>query len=254
MKKKKREILLPNEYKENDSLNYLSDTVKKYEIKRSVPEQKFGNIKPHKIERARIYGDFLGTVKDVIATLETLCQAYYIFLLLDIAINNLESAKKILCLDVSDLSEYSYVLKKYGGYKYILPNEDLVISKINFNSPGFWEVIGALNPLTQIREYINDRHNRKRDKQFWKSELYKSALENQKLELENQKLALQNQEYSIELSLKKIALTKEIYSVLQNSGCSEAELRKFTNECVGTLAKLEHCIDDNRITRVEIEE
>jgi len=41
--------------------------------------------------------------------------------------------------------------------KIILPNDRLVISKVNIQSPGFWEFLGGLNPLQQIREYIKDR-------------------------------------------------------------------------------------------------
>ena len=50
--------------------------------------------------------------------------------------------------------------------KIILPNDRLVISKVNIQSPGFWEFLGGLNPLQQIREYIKDRHERKKDKDY----------------------------------------------------------------------------------------
>lgn len=249
------EMPLLNKKIEKTSQAYLAeDGTKLYEIKRSDLKNELRGISSNKHIIATIYGDFLGTAQNVIETLEALCQTYYIFLLLDIAENNSEFVKKILCIDVLASDDYAYSLEKHSGHRYILPSEELVIDKVSFNSPGFWEVIGALNPLTQIREYINDRHNRKKDKQFWETELSKNILENQKLELENQKLALQNQEYSIELSFKKVAFTKEVYSILKDAGCSEIELRKFTNDCVSVLTKLEHCIDDNRITEVEIEE
>lgn len=50
--------------------------------------------------------------------------------------------------------------------KIVLPSDRLFISKVNIQSPGFWEVLGSLNPLQQIREYIKDRHERKKDDQY----------------------------------------------------------------------------------------
>lgn len=50
--------------------------------------------------------------------------------------------------------------------KIILPSDRLFISKVNIQSPGFWEVLGSLNPLQQIREYIKDRHERKKDDKY----------------------------------------------------------------------------------------
>jgi len=44
----------------------------------------------------------------------------------------------------------------------VLPSERLFFSKVNIQSPGFWEVMGSLNPLQQIREYLKDRHERKK--------------------------------------------------------------------------------------------
>lgn len=60
----------------------------------------------------------------------------------------------------------------------VLPIDRLVISKVNIQSPGFWEVIGSLNPLQQIREYLKDRHERKKDKK------YKNRQEEELAELE----------------------------------------------------------------------
>lgn len=47
--------------------------------------------------------------------------------------------------------------------KIILPDERLVISKVNIQTPGFWEFMGAINPLEQIRKYLRDRHKRTKD-------------------------------------------------------------------------------------------
>jgi hypothetical protein len=48
-----------------------------------------------------------------------------------------------------------------------VPQEDrLLITKINIQSPGFWEFFGNLNPLQQIREYLKDRHERRKDREY----------------------------------------------------------------------------------------
>ncbi len=47
--------------------------------------------------------------------------------------------------------------------KIILPDERLVISKVNIQTPGFWEFMGAINPLEQIGKYLRDRRKRTKD-------------------------------------------------------------------------------------------
>lgn len=43
------------------------------------------------------------------------------------------------------------------------PDDRLELRRISIESPGFWEFFGALNPLQQIREYLKDRHERRKD-------------------------------------------------------------------------------------------
>ena len=38
----------------------------------------------------------------------------------------------------------------------VLPAERLFVFKIAIESPGFWEFVGSLNPLQQLREYLKD--------------------------------------------------------------------------------------------------
>ncbi|MDB5123695.1 MAG: hypothetical protein JWP94_1824 [Mucilaginibacter sp.] len=46
------------------------------------------------------------------------------------------------------------------------PSERLLLSKVNIQSPGFWEVLGTMNPLNQMREYLKDRHERRKDRDW----------------------------------------------------------------------------------------
>src|SRR4051794_35010663 len=42
----------------------------------------------------------------------------------------------------------------------------LRVARVVMRSPGFWEFLGALNPLQQLREYLNDRHERSKDRGY----------------------------------------------------------------------------------------
>lgn len=211
------------------------------------------------LAKIRVNANTLGTMEDVIHTLISLQRVYNTFIIFYVAKNDPEFAKE---------TDYSGLCKSIGRnlHDFLIPKESLVISKINFNSPGFWEMIGALNPLTQIREYLNDRHKRKKDKLLWESETAKSILDNQKqelendklriqnheLELENQKLALENTQYSIEVSLRKLELAKEIFNFIEQGGGTEIQKREFINNCIDIFSDFEKLIDSERITTIEI--
>ncbi|HLM82158.1 MAG TPA: hypothetical protein VK302_16265 [Terriglobales bacterium] len=63
----------------------------------------------------------------------------------------------------------------------------LILRSVELHSPGWWEVVGKLNPLEQIRLYLNDRHERRKDREYRESEeaaklrLQNAALETQVL-------------------------------------------------------------------------
>ena len=43
------------------------------------------------------------------------------------------------------------------------PNARLTLERIQIESPGVWEFAASLNPLQQIREYLNYRHRHRQD-------------------------------------------------------------------------------------------
>jgi hypothetical protein len=65
-------------------------------------------------------------------------------------------------------------------------SEALVLAQVRLESPGFWAVLGGLNPLETIRNYLNDRHERNKDRD------YRNPLERQKLEAELEAARLEN--------------------------------------------------------------
>ena len=216
----------------------------------------------NKLAKIKVYANTLGTVEDITETLISFQRVYNTFILFYIAKNDPEFARG---------TDYTGLCKSIGSSfhrfgNYLMPMESLVVSKVSFNSPGFWEMIGTLNPLIQIREYLNDRHKRKKDKLLWENESAKSILESRKQELENnkleiqnnelelanQKLALENTKYSIEVSLKKLELAKEIFNFIEQAGGTETQKREFLNNCIDIFSDFEKLIDSERITSIEI--
>lgn len=49
----------------------------------------------------------------------------------------------------------------------MLPEADrLRLIGVELHSPGFWDFLGKLNPLEVLRQYINDRHERQKDREY----------------------------------------------------------------------------------------
>ncbi len=57
--------------------------------------------------------------------------------------------------------------------------DPLILASVEIHSPGFWEFLGSLNPLEQIRRYLQDRHERIKDN------AYRNRQEEVRLQLEN---------------------------------------------------------------------
>jgi len=60
----------------------------------------------------------------------------------------------------------------------VLPSDRLVLQRVELASPGFWEFMGTLNPLEVIRKYLQDRHERQKDR------AYRAALEAEKMRMQ----------------------------------------------------------------------
>jgi hypothetical protein len=111
--------------------------------------------------------------------------------------------------------------------------EQLVLSAVNLASPGFWEFLGTLNPLEVLRKYLNDRHERRKDRE------YRELAERRRLELEN--LSRESRFLS-----ERIRIAKEI-------GATDRDLAPLLNELVyKPLALLDRYQDKNVIEHTEI--
>lgn len=121
----------------------------------------------------------------------------------------------------------------YGGSRIdrirpenVYPPDQLEISRITIHSPGWIELIGSLNPLQQLRDYLKDRHERKKDKE-WRGEFEKKRAD---AELE---IIL------IQAERERVGVLKDFYELLNRMDVSPEEKKKILWERVGApLTKL----------------
>jgi len=130
----------------------------------------------------RLFTDRAGTVAEISQFLVDLETAY-------LALYDLDSAwaSKLARRDRRFFMEPGFTSLILGGLGIgaltpdtVLPEDRLFVKSVRIESPGFWEVAASFNPLQQIREYLNDRHKRRQDKEF------REGAEREKLLLENE--------------------------------------------------------------------
>lgn len=187
----------------------------------------------------RIYGNVLGEVHDVAMFLYTIEANYNNLLAYDKAImESVINASFPFRNHDRILSTFMRFANDYHVEEFIAPEDKLIICSINFNSPGFWEVLGSWNPLNQIREYINERHARKRDKEYaWELDKKTMQTEVEKKRLENDML--------------RVELIQTITKQLQSIGLDEENILHITKNCYKNLELLNEHIDEDRITKIE---
>lgn len=144
--------------------------------------------------------------------------------------------------------------------RFVLPEDKLTLRRVNLQSPGDWEFIAKLNPLENIRLFLQDHHERLKDRK------YRNTQEERQLTLENDARTIQNRTY--ELQAKKaeqdlrlseqvgqLRIVREKFNILKELGASEETLIPLVNELISKpLEKLiesqnEGIISDAKITR-----
>jgi hypothetical protein len=95
---------------------------------------------------------------------------------------------------------------------FVPSSERLILSSVRLESPGFWEFIGSLNPLEVIRKSLNDRHERRKDRQ------YKEAAERRRLTLEN--------------ALLETKVLSQRIRIAKNLGATDRDLAPLLNQLV----------------------
>jgi hypothetical protein len=94
--------------------------------------------------------------------------------------------------------------------------DPLVVSRVRLSSPGFWEFFGGLNPFEVLRKYLNDRHERRKDRE------YRSEAERQRLELQNQRIAIENAVRAIKAIDRLRGLERHHLSPSESAGWYQA--------------------------------
>ena len=100
------------------------------------------------------------------------------------------------------------------------PDARLTLQRVRIESPGIWEFAASLNPLQQIREYLNDRHRRRQDRE------YREESEKERLELDNKLIQRQIEE-------KDRAAFRDLLQMMRDYGYDEEAIRQMVWRYVG---------------------
>ncbi|MBK8850163.1 MAG: tetratricopeptide repeat protein [Saprospiraceae bacterium] len=136
----------------------------------------------------------------------------------------------LLLLDRPEIIDSQLLGKSLDSYLPI--NRQLYLNSVQISSPGFWEFLGSLNPLEQVREYLKDRHERKKDTD------YKNKIEKAKGHIE------------IEQQINKVIL--ERIEILKGLGYKEKDIRENYDKLVKPIEKLKELENGQLISAVSI--
>ena len=182
---------------------------------------------PQEKGKLRVYGHGAIEVELIAAYLSDITHAYDSLLVFESVISSLKRASREFPFPWYPLGMYiGWPLGPRRAVRYVrdwpptaeeisslvLRSEQIVLSSVQLSSPGFWEFLGKLNALEVIRQYLNDRHERRKDRE------YRESAERRRLTLEN--LSLQNRVLS-----ERLRLAKEL-------GASDQDLAPLLNELV----------------------
>lgn len=113
-------------------------------------------------------------------------------------------------------------------------SEHLILDAVNIASPGAWEMLGSLNPLEVLRKYLNDRHERRKDRD------YRESAEERRLRLENARL--------------QIAVIADGVRLAKEMGATDRDLAPLLNALVNTpLLALDKHQDQGLISSADID-
>ena len=121
----------------------------------------------------------------------------------------------------------------------IPPDARISLERVKIESPDGWEFLANLKPLQHIREYLNDRQESRKDRE------YREPLERTRLELENEMIRQQIEE-------KENAILRERIAILRDTGFNENDIQLIAWMCFGhSLSRLGRHQDANLISKAE---
>jgi hypothetical protein len=168
--------------------------------------------------RLTVFAERGGTAFETRAFLSDLEAAYTALLQLESALPRPESMKRYFPPDIY----WQFGPAILGGIpktevpdpESVLPEFRLTIKRVRIESPGFWEFVGSLNPLQQIRDYLNDRHKRRQDREFREN-------------VESTKLRLENELIQRSIWEKENAVLRDRIAVLRDLGFTDGDIRQL---------------------------
>lgn len=86
-------------------------------------------------------------------------------------------------------------------------SQSLILSSVRLESPGSWKLLGVSDSLEVLRKYLNDRHERKKDRQ------YRLAIDEERRLLENELLRTRVLSDKVKVA-KELGATEEDLSPL----------------------------------------
>lgn len=95
---------------------------------------------------------------------------------------------------------------------FVFGDELLLVGRVELRSPGFWEFVGALNPLEAIRKYLDDRHRRRQDREYRERE-------------DERELGLEN-------DLREIGVVRERLNLAREFGVPEEDLAPLVQSLI----------------------
>ena len=175
-----------------------------------------------------VHADRVGLVSETTGFLTDLDNAYTALLQLEGVVRTFKVRSRMLprefWLDCGPFAQFAEI--RQPDPESIIPEFRLHLNRVRIESPGFWEFLGSLNPLQQIREYLNDRHRRRQDRDF------RETAEAERLQLENELVQRSIWE-------KDNAVLRDRIAVLRELGYSDAEIRQLIWSVAGKpLARL----------------
>ncbi len=115
-------------------------------------------------------------------------------------------------------SYYRYVhwfdVDRHDPSDFVLEKDMLHVAAVEIHSPGYWKLLGSKGPLEVIRKSLNDRHERKKDRE------YRNDQERRRLELENERRDLENEGLAT-------SLLRERLQLLRDAGVPQAEIDRL---------------------------
>lgn len=167
----------------------------------------------------RIFTRRGGTVREIVGLLQYVEDAYNKIFLFSLSVDFFADRERFFIMwrhyGFAPLLWAPFVgLPQFKFFEAMLPEYKLEAKRIQIESPGFWEFLGALNPLQQIREYLNDRHKRRQNRE------YREQAEGERLLLENELIRRQVWE-------KENAVLRERINIHKEIGYSDEEIRRL---------------------------